>query len=596
MAWKCLTVFKHMDIYTIHSGSFTRIYTDVTVETAGMLTSYIDEFSQSPQTSHYWSMNPNGQPPKDMDSYLAIPKGDLTYNLAQIAYDLKLPINDSIVMGSHNKVGNQPQNMVGFKITSGTINENTYLVGAQLILMYNSGWNTLTGTAASFVGGPDNYGRYHHSYISILANDSGQQINIIWLHDAMFGTASPGGNIFNQYGLTNANLQIFYNVLNDVFRTNAVLPTDDPYPSNNYDEPIQGPGDNDDSSDTIEEETLPTISGCSSGFCTAYVPTLQQINALADQLIDPTWYQALGGVVLNVSDVVIGLQILPCSVPYIASTQQLQINFIGIHLPTGLYINKAQKQYIEIDCGSLAIGEYWGNCLDYNPYTKISIFLPFCGFYELDTDDVMGKTIHVKYRVDIISGSCLATILVNGSVMYQYSGNCASQVPLTSVSFDQFLSTVMNVAVATATGAAGLESAGAAVASTEKFSSTKNHDRAVDSAMRMYDGVVNKTYGQIAEASANAVLNAKGQYKHAGSLCSVPGFLGIRKPYLIIKRPNQMIPDDYGLYHGYPTYTKANLGDLEGYTEVSSIRLNIPEATLDEILECEKLLMEGVVL
>lgn len=594
MAWQVIQYFKHIDIWKMHSGSFTKVFEDVTLELAGNLTAYMDEFSQTPQSSHLWTFGPNQTGNHSWEAFESIPKGVTTFNLSRLADELELVVGDAIVYSRHNE-GRIGYYAVGWKITS----ISSGVKSAQMIFYYNSGWNTLTGTNTTFSGGPDSYGRYHYTDLCFVKNVGAQPCNIIYIHSAISPVtpSQKAATQANQYGLTNQNLQIFYNALNYVFWEGAVVPTDDPYPSNNYDEPIQGPGDNDDSSDTIEEETLPTISGCSSGFCTAYVPTLQQINALADQLIDPTWYQALGGVVLNVADVVIGLQILPCSVPYIASDQQLQINFIGIHLPTGLYINKAEKQYIEIDCGSLAIGEYWGNCLDYNPYTKISIFLPFCGFYELDTDDVMGKTIHVKYRIDIISGSCLATILVNGSVMYQYSGNCASQVPLTSVSFDQFLSTVMNVAVATATGAAGLEAAGAAVASAEKFSEgKKNHDKVADNAMRMYDGVVNKTFGQIAEASANAVLNAKGQYKHAGSLCSVPGFLGIRKPYLIIKRPNQMIPDDYGLYHGYPTYTKANLGDLEGYTEVSSIRLNIPQATVDEILECEKLLMEGVVL
>ena len=52
----------------------------------------------------------------------------------------------------------------------------------------------------------------------------------------------------------------------------------------------------------------------------------------------------------------------------------------------------------------------------------------------------------------------------------------------------------------------------------------------------------------------------------------------------------------YGKFHGYPCFTKANLNDLTGYTVVDDIRLNIPDATVDEILECEKLLKEGVVL
>ena len=72
--------------------------------------------------------------------------------------------------------------------------------------------------------------------------------------------------------------------------------------------------------------------------------------------------------------------------------------------------------------------------------------------------------------------------------------------------------------------------------------------------------------------------------------------MGIKKPYMIIRRPKQMIPDKYGAFNGYPTNTYVQLSDLIGYTRVSDIRLNIPDATVDEILECERLLKEGVVL
>ena len=602
MAWKCLTVFNHMDIYTIHSGTFTRRYTDVTVETAGMLTSYIDEFSQSPQSSHNWTMINNGTPPKDFDSYLAIPKGDLTYNLAQIAYDLRLPINDSIVMGRHNKIGNQPQNMVGFKISGGTINANTYLVSAQIIFMYNSGWNTLTGTTATFVGGPDTYTRYHHSYISILANDANQQINIIWLHDAMFGTGTPGGNIYNQYGLTNANLQIFYNVLNDVFRANAVIPTDDPYPSNNYDDPVQGPGDFDDTSDIIDVPATPGLTVSSSRLVTIYTPSAEQIEALAERLIDPNILNALANTVEDISACIIGLHIIPLVVPYTVPDRQVCVNFMGISIGLGVYLNKAVGQFLDVDCGTLRANEYWGNCLDYSPYTRISIFLPFCGYYDIETDEVMGKDIHVKYRVDIASGSCIAFIIVNNSVLYQYTGNCSQQIPVTSVDFNSFLSNAFSVAVATATGGASVAAAGSAVMAADTAfagssgATVEERSNMLEASVKHYDAVKMRAEGRIAGSAVNAVVNSKPHFNHGGSLTGSSGFLGCKKPYLIITRPNPMIPDMYGKFHGYPCNTTATLSDLIGYTEVADIRLNIPDATVDEIIECEKLLKDGVVL
>ncbi|MBO7712906.1 MAG: hypothetical protein J6S85_05015 [Methanobrevibacter sp.] len=386
----------------------------------------------------------------------------------------------------------------------------------------------------------------------------------------------------------------------DVLLRGNIVP-EPPYGNDDYTTSTGGNGNHDDSSDTIAESTLPSIGASSSGFCTAYVPTIAQIQELAERLTDPNILQALGNTVLNISDVVIGLHVLPVAVPKETSTRQVCINFLGIGVPAGVYIDKATTQFVEVDCGSLNITEYWGNCVDYNPYTQIGIFLPFCGFYELDTDDVMGKTIAVSYRVDIMSGACLATIKVDGSVLYQYTGDCANQIPVNSVNFDNFLTNAFNMAIATSTGGAGLAAAGASSASSlegirTSDASSKAKQLAKESVLANYDNVTAQTLGHMGGATVGAVMGAKGQYKHAGCLAGSPGFLGVRKPYLIIKRPEQIIPGNYGKYHGYPSNTGAILGDLSGYTVVDEIRLNIPNATVDEILECEKLLKGGVVI
>lgn len=394
--------------------------------------------------------------------------------------------------------------------------------------------------------------------------------------------------------LTNNNL---YQMLKDSIPSGS---GSNPYVTDDYDEPVGGNDDPDDTSDTILEDALPTIGATISGLCTAYVPTITQMQALANRLVDPTWYQALGNTVLDISDAVIGLQVLPFVVPSTLSQNQWKLNFLGISLPSGVYLNKANQQFCEIPCGTIHVTPYWNNCLDYNPYTQISVFLPFCGFFELDTDDVMDHDLEIKYRVDIMSGACLATIKVDGSVMYQFAGECGNQIPVSSVSFDNFLQSAMQLAITTASGSIGLAAAGAsATMQKEKIamSDMSAGDKQIAEDAVNADLKFKKSQNGVGllAATAGAVISAKGQYKHAGCIAGSPGFLGVRKPYLIIKRPKQIMPSLYGDFRGYPTNTVMKLSDCHGYTEVDSIRLNIPNATVDEIYECETLLKEGVV-
>ena len=89
------------------------------------------------------------------------------------------------------------------------------------------------------------------------------------------------------------------------------------------------------------------------------------------------------------------------------------------------------KSYnLDIDCGSIRIDETFNSVLDYSPFSRLTIFLPFIGFQELDVSMVMNNTLHVIYTVDVLSGRCLAKLFVtigeNESCIAEYGGTIAS--------------------------------------------------------------------------------------------------------------------------------------------------------------------------
>lgn len=369
------------------------------------------------------------------------------------------------------------------------------------------------------------------------------------------------------------------------------------------DEPVGGEDQNfEETSDVISEPTLPSSPATGSGFLTAYVPTFSEINDVADYLIDPSVLQALAGTVLKLSDVVIGLSIFPFTIAATGS-KEVKLNLMGIHLTTGVTCHYSDSQFVNINMGSIEVKKYWDNCLDFDPYTRISIYLPYVGYVDLDTDEVMGREITVKYNVDIVTGCCLALIIVNGSVLYQYPGECSCQIPVTSVSFDNFLQSAVQLGITAASGAravkgaaASVSEAGAGVLAAEGMADTRDALSDYNAARASFSGIKANVGDSLLGASVGAVLSAKGQYSHAGAMSSCAGILGTQKPFLIIKRPKQCMPEGYESIRGFPCNMKARLGDLAGYTEVSDIHLNIPNATVQEIVECEQFLKEGVYL
>ena len=90
---------------------------------------------------------------------------------------------------------------------------------------------------------------------------------------------------------------------------------------------------------------------------------------------------------------------------------------------------------IDVDCGSVTVEELHHSLLDYSPFSRLTIYLPFIGFMDLDDKMVMSKTVRVNYRVDVLSGRCLAEVYTmiddsTESCIASYAGTIASDEPL----------------------------------------------------------------------------------------------------------------------------------------------------------------------
>ena len=78
-------------------------------------------------------------------------------------------------------------------------------------------------------------------------------------------------------------------------------------------------------------------------------------------------------------------------------------------------------------------------------------------------------------------------------------------------------------------------------------------------------------------------------------MSSTVGFMGIKKPFIILSRPIQSLAENYNTYRGFVSNIAMTLGDCTGYTEVEEIHLENISATENEISEIEDLLKSGVI-
>lgn len=388
------------------------------------------------------------------------------------------------------------------------------------------------------------------------------------------------------------------------------------------------PGTFDDTSDPIPDSPLPTISAADTGFTRIYNPTLSQVQALARYLwtepsiLDTIWNH-IKQFFEDPMQAIIGFNLVPCPVPD-GETKNFALMFID----TGVQMTTAASQFVDVDCGIFELERYYGSALDQNPYTKVSCYLPYIGTVHLNTDEVMGTTLQVKYRIDIVSGSCVAKIFVDGSVLYQYSGHCAINIPISAADFSSYVSAAIGVGTALAGMAVGAAAGGAVAAGSGVVQSTGVAAASGTTALATTESSVPAVIGphefaaqQLAYMSANqppsvggtqasfcgldpeSVVNTVGQtmggkmqVEHSGAFSGNSGYLGVRRPFLIIERPNMCLPATYGQLNGYPSMITLELGECQGFTRVQQVQLTGCTATNPEQSEILQLLKSGVIL
>jgi hypothetical protein len=259
-------------------------------------------------------------------------------------------------------------------------------------------------------------------------------------------------------------------------------------------------------------------------------------------------------------DAVIGLHELYCT-PTTSGDTTIKAGF----LDSGVASRLVSSRYIEIKCGALSVPEYWGNYLDYAPYTKSYVYLPFIGIVELNTDDIVGSGVEITYRVDTYNGSCIDIITTakpnsDEGLTYQFEGNCSVPVPITSGMMSAIQNGLMGVAT-TALSAATTAAVTVATGGTALPASVM--------------------LGGIAAGATKQGLTSKNMVQHSGSFGSSYGAMGIKIPFLIIKRPKQKVVYGYNTNYGYPSHKMVSLSSCSGY--LRAIEVNVVSSTATEV-------------
>lgn len=366
---------------------------------------------------------------------------------------------------------------------------------------------------------------------------------------------------------------------------------DNPYEEGGYSEPSESNGNFSEASDNPVTDAMPNITAVGTGFATIFTPSLSQLRALSGLFWSSNVFDFFQNLVENINEMFVSLAMVPFEVDNIGP---VSVTWIGID--TAVTLDLAGEQFYEFDMGSIDLSNderifTSGSALDYSPYSRLGIYLPFIGNQELDIDECRNAVVNLRYRIDILSGDCIAIINIDGTDLYQFAGNCLTQIPITSQNMESLVSNGVNIAIAAAGVGASNTMAGAAVEASQASKDLTDSQK-----QERIDARTFHSRSSLASATANASMGMKPVYKKTGAIGGSTAMLAVKQPYLFLTTPVQSMPENYERYCGFPSNITATLGSLDGYTVVEDIRLNGLVATSEEVEEIYSLLKGGVII
>ena len=324
-----------------------------------------------------------------------------------------------------------------------------------------------------------------------------------------------------------------------------------------------------DDEDELDDSEM-TLNGNGNSFIKWFAVTGQNLLSLIDSFNSET--VPAGFVPL---DHIVGVYQAPFNIPDFSNCGSLANIFVGKY-DTNVQGMPLLNQGSYSTTGIIAskyIEPSHNNFLDYEPYTSLSLYLPFCGSCNLDANLFVGKTVNVDYYFDIFSGDVIANVYANSSLYKTLSGNFTISQPITSQNVGLQKDTVIKGAVGIATNMLG----------TAGFAMSGNISGALSGAV-------------------GATISSISTYTHLNGISPVATKGGggrsifyTCKNIILYKSTAIENHGAYEKYKGKVCNYDSKLSECHGYTVVDNPHIEI-KCTNTEKDEIKKLLEEGVIL
>ena len=270
--------------------------------------------------------------------------------------------------------------------------------------------------------------------------------------------------------------------------------------------------------------------------------------------------------------------------------------FNGVLTESSIVTKPSVSELMTYSMGSIEAPRKYNNFLDLDPFTKVQLYIPYIGYVNLSSTEVMGKKVRLDYNINLVTGATMAIIYVNtGGNKWRAINEVVTvmgiEIPLT-------IDARESISTRIATAIAGAASTGAGMAIGAAAGGPMG--AAMGASMGAQAGA--SALNTFANDLGSAVQKTSGgQFRNGGGVDNETGSLGDFTPHLLISRPQAVAPPEYNDIIGSPDFRKVKLSNMQGYFKVGAFesrnvsneafRDGIPREAFNEI---EQILRTGV--
>lgn len=250
--------------------------------------------------------------------------------------------------------------------------------------------------------------------------------------------------------------------------------------------------------------------------------------------------------------------------------------------------------------GEVVIKRQYNNFLDYSPYTRIGIYLPYSGTWELNPTEVMGSRISLNLLVDIVDGSGIWLVYNERYEQPVLIKQCKISVdfPLTSLNSSQMASNQINailqgVQTTSNSVTAGVNTSLGAIGSGTGGGGASGELGMAASGMKVIQAGVNNSLA-FAGSWLNIAQASKEIPQYSGASSGAVATVVNHTPYITYQRPLCQNPENYNHVYGRIINSTDYIKNRTGFTSCNNVDVSsIGQAVDKEKAQIKRILESG---